>query len=284
MVFHAHLSWPLGCRLGIAAAKLAGIRCIAATSHLYYPLRKVRWARVKQFMQAAAIDRYIAVSGELSRRLRDDLGVPGRKLRVVHNGIPVPRSVPKIDDELRGSLLQGANRPIVLTAARLHEQKGHEHLLEAAVHVPRALFVLAGDGPERERLEARARDIGIEDRVRFLGLRDDVGALLAACDLFVLPSLYEGLPLSVLEAMAVARPVIATSVGGTAEAVIDGENGLVVPPADPAALAAAINSLLSDPARATRMGQAGRARVIESFSIESMVRGVEAVYDEVLAV
>ena len=125
--------------------------------------------------------------------------------------------------------------------------------------------------------------LGIADRVLLLGHRDDVPALLASCDVFVLPSLYEGLPLSVLEAMASARPVVATDVAGSNEVVRHAESGLLVPPADPRALADAIRRVLSDRVEAERLARAGRARVEREFSVERMVRGVEAVYDQVLA-
>jgi glycosyltransferase involved in cell wall biosynthesis len=172
---------------------------------------------------------------------------------------------------------------VVLTVARLDEQKGHCYLLEAAAQVPEAQFVLAGDGPLRASLEAQARSLGVEDRVKFLGYRSDIADLLADCDVFVLPSLYEGLPLSILEAMSAGKPVIATHIGGTDEAVIAGETGLLVPPADSAALAAAIRSLLTDRPLAQRLATAGRARVAQEFSAAKMVQQVIAVYDELLA-
>jgi glycosyltransferase involved in cell wall biosynthesis len=148
--------------------------------------------------------------------------------------------------------------------------------------MPPAVFLFAGDGPERPRLEATARALGIADRVRFLGHRTDVPELLALCDLFVLPSLYEGLPLSVLEAMAAARPVVASAVGGTDEAVVHGETGLLVTPASAASLCEAISSLLADRERAVRMGRAGQARATREFSVDRMVSGVVAVYEELL--
>ena len=170
----------------------------------------------------------------------------------------------------------------MFTPARLHSQKGHIFLLEAAVHVPDALFVFAGDGEERSRLEDRARQLHIADRVRFLGSRQDVPALLACCDVFVLPSLYEGLPLSVLEAMAAGRPVVATSISGTDEAVVDGVTGLLVPPSDAGALAAALNRVLSDRDLAARLANAGRTAVNEKFSSEIMVRNTAQLYEELL--
>jgi glycosyltransferase involved in cell wall biosynthesis len=149
--------------------------------------------------------------------------------------------------------------------------------------VPNATFVFAGDGPLRAALEAEARDLGVAGRCVFLGERSDVPALLAAADLFVLPSLYEGLPVSVLEAMAAERPVVATAIGGTDEAVTTEDTGLLVPSRDPAALALAIRRLQEDPRLARRLAAAGRARVEREFSSSATARQVMAIYDEVLA-
>jgi glycosyltransferase involved in cell wall biosynthesis len=209
-------------------------------------------------------------------------GVPDRKIRVVGNGVDVDRLPAPTHPRLRGELVGSADRAVVLTIARLDAQKGLEYLLTAAADVPNAVFVLVGEGREQPALEAKARMLGVADRVRFLGHRDDVPDLLAACDLFVLPSLYEGLPLSVLEAMASARPVVATAIAGTSEAVVHGETGLLVPPADPTGLAGAIRALLVDGALARRMGEAGRARVCREFSLRRMIDRVTEVYDELL--
>ena len=148
--------------------------------------------------------------------------------------------------------------------------------------MPDALFVIAGEGPERRSLEARARALELDGRVVFLGYRNDPADLLSACDLFVLPSLFEGFPLSVLEAAAAGRPVIATAVDGTVEAVRHGETGLLVPPADPAALAAAINALLRDPALAFRLGAAAKIHAYREFSADRMIEQVTESYDELL--
>jgi glycosyltransferase involved in cell wall biosynthesis len=123
----------------------------------------------------------------------------------------------------------------------------------------------------------------VSDRVVFLGYRQDIPDLLASCDLFVLPSLFEGLPLSILEAMAAGKPVIASAIGGTDEAVLHGETGLLVPPADPTALAAAIHTVLSNPLLARRLAAAGKARVYRTFSAEAMVQRVTQTYEEILS-
>ena len=157
------------------------------------------------------------------------------------------------------------------------------YLIAAVTEVPEARFLVVGDGPERHALEAEAIARGVAGRIQFLGYRADVPELLADCDLFVLPSLFEGLPLSILEAMAARRAVVASDIGGNDEAVIEGETGVLVPPAEPAALAAAIRALLADAPRRQRFGAAGRARVEQEFSAEVMVRRVTSVYDELLA-
>ena len=161
----------------------------------------------QQRMLTHAVDRYFAVSQDLRSRLTNDLAWPDRKIEVVHNAVSPGWSSGAPPDGLRESIVGDRDTPLVLVPARLHEQKGHRYLLEAAVELPGVHFALAGDGPERPRLEAQARALGIEGRVSFLGYRDDIGALLSVCDLVVLPSLYEGLPVSLLEAMAAERPV-----------------------------------------------------------------------------
>jgi glycosyltransferase involved in cell wall biosynthesis len=281
-VFHAHLPAPLTGKYGLLAAALSGVAAVVATAHLLDDTRPEWRTRLNHRLAAACVSRYLAVSEGVARRLRIHFRVPERKIQVVRNGVDAERFRRAADPGLRASLAGDGERPIVLTIARLDSQKGHVHLLAAAAEVPDAVFLLAGEGGERPRLEAQARALGIAGRVRFLGHRDDVPELLAACDLLVLPSLYEGLPLSVLEAMAAGRPVVATAVGGTDEAVLHGETGLLVPAAAPAALAEAIRHLLGDPGRAARMGQAGRARASREFSMARMIREVAGVYDELL--
>jgi glycosyltransferase involved in cell wall biosynthesis len=152
--------------------------------------------------------------------------------------------------------------------------------------VPDVHAALAGDdleqgGAYRELLERVARELGVADRVHLLGYRDDIDALLAQADVVVLPSWIEGLPVVVLEAMAHAKPVIATPVGGTAEAVVDGETGLLVPPRDVERLANAIRELVGDGERARSLGAEGRVRVEREFSEAAMTRRVLEVYDAV---
>ena len=278
-ILHAHLSWPFACKYGVLAAWLARVPAIVGTAQLYLAPGSTRQAR----LMLRLFRRIIAVSQEVSRRYAEALGVPAHQLAVVRNAIRVPPAGRTPDPALRAALVRGRPDYVVLTLARLHPQKGHSYLLAAAAQVPDATFVLAGDGPLRAELEAQAHQLGVADRCVFLGDRPDVPDLLAAADVLVLPSLFEGLPVSVLEAMAAERPVVATRIGGTDEAVAHELNGLLVPPRDPTALASAIRRLQADPALARRLAAAGRERVEREFSTKVTAALVMRIYDEVMA-
>jgi glycosyltransferase involved in cell wall biosynthesis len=277
MLFHAHLTTPLACRYGLIAARVAGLPVIA-TLHLYMPVS--RRAIPVQKLVSLAVDRYIAVSQAVARHLSVLCVGGSRKIRVVYNGVPIAQ----FERGPSGGMRRAGSHPTVLTIARLHPQKALECLLRAAVLVPEARFLVAGDGRERGALEAQARTLGVTERVAFLGYRDDVAALLRDADVFVLPSLYEGLPVSLLEAMAAGTPVVATAVDGTDEAIVHGESGILVPPRDPVALARAIQDVLADPALARRLVKYGKERVRQHFSAEAAAEGVCDVYREVLGV
>lgn len=279
-VFHAHLHWPTACNGGLLASVLARVPAVVVTMQLFPEFPWTRAVLGQQKLIDKGIHRYIAVSKGVAREMQRAFQIPGDKITLVHNAVNASLFSRPANMGLRAELSGGSGHPIILTVARLDWQKGLPYLLEAAAGVQEATFVLAGDGADRPMLEARASTLGIADRVRFLGRRDDVPDLLAACDLFVLPSLHEGLPLSVLEAMAAGKPVIATAIPGTDEAVIQDKTGILVPPADPVALAEAIRSLLCQPQMARRFGMAGKVRVQEEFSNEVMVGRVMRVYDE----
>ena len=279
-VFHAHLNWPLACSDGILGAALARVPAVVATQQLFVPIRSRRRA-LRQRLVSLAVDRYLAVSEDMARMLRDVVWSP-RKVRVVHNGIPLAPFDAGIQPAPGANPWTGrSGRPKVLTLARLDPQKGLGHLIEAAARIPEAFFAIAGEGPERAALEAKAEESGVKDRVVFLGHRRDAPALLANCDLFVLPSLYEGFPVSVLEAMASGKPVVATAIGGTDEAVQDGVTGFLVPPSDPAALAGAIRRVLADRTLANGLGAAGRERVRRNFSVETVAERTAEIYEEI---
>jgi glycosyltransferase involved in cell wall biosynthesis len=173
---------------------------------------------------------------------------------------------------------------IVGVVARLEPEKGHPTLLEAWPQVlravPDAYLLIVGEGSRRETLEAQARDLKIAHRVVFTGRRDDVPAVTAALDVAVLPSYREAQGLSILEAMALSRPVVASNVGGIPEMITDGVTGLLVPPHDADALAAAITRLLRDHPYADTIGRAGHDMVHDRFCIELMVSAIQTIYDE----
>ena len=176
-----------------------------------------------------------------------------------------------------------AGSPKLLCVGRLAEQKGHRFLLEAMPAIldahPDAHLLLAGDGHLLRDLQEQARPLG--DRVSFLGVREDVPALMAAADLFVFPSLWEGQGNALLEAMAVGVPIVATDIPSTRETIADGEHALLVPPGDAPALAAAVNRVLADPDLAARLADAARIRA-QDYDIERTTRHLEAVYTRLL--
>jgi glycosyltransferase involved in cell wall biosynthesis len=232
----------------------------------------------------ARIDRLIAVSRSIVDKLRQE-GRDAAPISLIHNGVDLER----YDHQgpcctLRDEYDLPAEGPIVGVVARLEPEKGHPTLLEAwrtiAAAVPDATLLVVGEGSQRAALEALAADLGVADRVVFTGRRDDVPAVTAALDVAVLPSYREALGLTVLEAMALSRPVVASNVGGIPEMIEDGVTGLLVPPRDAGALAAAILRLLRDHPLADTLGRAGHDLVHESFCIELMVAAVEQIYDD----
>jgi glycosyltransferase involved in cell wall biosynthesis len=279
-IVHAHLTWALRCTPALVAASALGVRGRVATQQLFVcPGSRLR--RLRQRFVSTLVHRYIAVSHAMGAELKRAVLNP-RKVCVVHNAVDVARFNVARDPHLRRTLTGPTERPVVIAIARLHAQKGLEHLIRAARHVPAAAFVIAGEGPERATLERAVSREGIGDRFHLLGQRTDIPALLAASDLFVLPSLFEGLPLSVLEAMAAGTPVVASDVPGTREAVVDNVTGILAAPADPIALAAAIRRVLANRALADRLAASGLAHVTYLFSADAMARGVEQVYQDVL--
>jgi glycosyltransferase involved in cell wall biosynthesis len=284
-VFHAHLNWPLACSGGILAAALSGIPAIVATVHLFSDFPSAATIPLQRLLVTRSVRRYLGVSRAVSRDIEQRLHVPRSRIRSVPNGIALEDfdPGPGPDPAVRRQMTARVDLPLALTLARLDGQKGLTHLIRATALVPEVAFVIAGDGSDRKALESEARTLGVSERVSFIGFRTDTSALLANADLFVLPSLIEGLPLSVLEAMASARPVIATAAGGTAEVVHDRVTGLLVSPGDPNALAIAIRELVDNPSFATQLARAGRELVRREFSSAATARSVMDVYDELLA-
>jgi glycosyltransferase involved in cell wall biosynthesis len=268
-VLHTHAHFSLNV-LGRVAGRLAGAR-VVAHMHVENAFR-AGWGRYVQIALDDATARLSHAIVAVSAATRDSLvrqGYPARRVVVIHNGIEPAAPV----DPVR--LADGA---IVLEVARLAHVKGQEILIRAIEHLDATAVLVGRDLETDGRHEQELRHAARGARVVFAGYRDDVPALLAGCDVFCLPSTIEGLPLVVLEAMAQAKPVVATRVGGTPELVVDGETGVLVPPGDVAALAAALDSLLRDPELARRMGEAGRERVRAEFDADTLAARVLALY------
>jgi glycosyltransferase involved in cell wall biosynthesis len=225
----------------------------------------------------------------ISRAARDALvarGVAAESVTVVPSGVAVEAFAGLDRDRARRELGIAPGERVAAIVGSLHRRKGHGVLLGALRRLAddgRAPVLLAaGDGPERARLEGAARELGVAERVRWLGRLEDVRPVLAAADVVVAPSLAEGLGVAAIEALAAGRPVVASAVGGLGELVRDGRDGLLVPVGDEPALAAALDRVLADASLRARLGgeAAGRAR---DFSTEAMARGTEAVYERAVA-
>jgi glycosyltransferase involved in cell wall biosynthesis len=229
---------------------------------------------------------FVITTGESVRRDLADSGlVPSERSVSIPTGVDLGRFRPQPEEraKARHSLGFSGDRPVLGVVAYLRPDKGHAVLLSAMPRIleshPSCCLVVVGDGPERVRLEAQAGRLGIEASVRFVGLREDVPNVLCALDAFCLPSVRnEGVPQSVLQASAVGLPVVSTAVGGIPEAVLDDVTGFVVPPADPALLAHALNTLISDPQLRRRFGEAGRRHVTAAFSVAHMLDLTEQAY------
>jgi glycosyltransferase involved in cell wall biosynthesis len=208
---------------------------------------------------------------------------PGRVI-VIHNGVEIPAAADA--PVVRRHLNLAADRVVVAVVANFIAYKGHDCFLTAwrqvVDAVPDAVALLIGEGPTRAKIEARGAELRLAGTLRFLGSRTDVGVLLCAVDLVVHPSQQEGFSNAILEAMAAGCPVVATDVGGNAEAVIEGTTGLLVPPNDPLALAAAMERLLRRPDERRRFGDAGRRRVEQCFGMDRMTIAYEQVYSAVV--
>jgi glycosyltransferase involved in cell wall biosynthesis len=241
---------------------------------------------INRFLAPLA-QKHIAVSDMVRQIEIENTRVPPAKVLTIYNGIdPTPFAQPIDRTATRQQWGISPDAPLVGMVARLTPAKGLPILLKAfaIVHanLPTARLLLVGTGELESDLMAQTNALDLQNVVIFAGLRKDVPAFLACLDLFVLSSLWEGFPNVLLEAMSAGLPAVATTVGGTPELVLDGETGLLVPPADAEKLAHAILSLLQNPEQRKKMGEAGLARVKEKFSIGNMVQQTESLYDTLL--
>lgn len=265
-----------------AAARLASIPALATLHGRHWATEAPRRALAYRTLHRLGMQ-VAAVSKDLAGFLAERLALPAREIHVVYNGIEIP-VLPDLDARerlraaVRAELALAPAAELALAVGNLYPVKDHATLLRAAALRPGLTVAIAGRGGEEDRLRALAGVLGISERVRLLGLREDVARLLTAADVFVQPSRSEGLPLAVLEAMAAGLPVVASRVGGIHEAVIEGETGRLVLPGEPAALAAALADVLDTPGRRELLGRAGHERAAREFSVARMAQRYRALY------
>ena len=277
-ILHAH--GYTATTVGRLAAILAGVPTIFSHIHSTYLDFSKKQVFIEKFLSRWS-EKIICCSKAVSDFAAEFLGISPEKIKVIYNGVePIGESSGK-----KAEFGISEDAPVVGCIASLFPHKGHKFLLEAVKEVlrwnPKVKFILVGDGPLKNELEEFAREKGIEKNVIFTGVRKDVSDILSAMDVVVLPSSgREGLGIALIEAMAMKKPVIGTVIGGIPEVIEHGKNGLLVPPANPAALAAAIVSVLADKAKAKKMGEDGFEIFSRKFTARKMVSEIEKLYSE----
>jgi glycosyltransferase involved in cell wall biosynthesis len=282
-----HVHSPVPAVMTRLGRRITGVRGIVYTEHNV----PSRYGIVTRSLNAGTYrmnDAVIAVSQEVATQVQPYVRNGRPRLQAILNAVDVDMfaDLQVSRDQVRREFGFPTDAPIVINVANLTTKKGHTHLLAAAKRVlerqPAVRFLCVGQGPLADELAAEAKRHRLNGQLVFAGFRPDATSLMAASDVFVLSSLHEGLPVSLLEAMALARPQVVTRVGGVPEVVVDGETGMLVDPENPDALADSILGLLSDPARAERMGEAARVHVRRRYGMGQMVKAVEAVYASVI--
>lgn len=282
-VVHCHL--PPADLVGRLAARLAGVPVIITTEHGKFLWKPWYYLAVER-MLAGITDVRICVSGDIMEIRRRREGTPARKLVHIPNAVDTARFGSPARDRaaVRAEFGWDPAAPLVVAVGRLEPEKNYELLLRAVdrlrTSVPGVRCLVVGDGTRRAALAELVDSLGIAAHVRLAGARADIADLLGAADVFALSSLKEGLPVSLLEAMAAGRGIVATAVGGVPETIRDGENGLLVPSGDAPALAAGIARLLSDGGLRARLGSAARAAAERDYDVKTIVARIENLYVE----
>ena len=273
-MFHANIP-------GRVLGRLAGVPIVINSEHTMAMERG--WRYWLNRITHPWTDQVICVSPQVADFFVDHVGIPRQKIIFIPNGVDL-QNLKDLPDKLqaRARLALPPDQVLVGTVARLDPVKRLDVLLQALTSLSDVSAVVVGDGPERVRLGEVSDRLKLTERVFFVGHQEDVWPWLAALDVFVLCSDWEGMSNALLEGMAAGLPVVATAVGGTPDVVVDGVTGLLVPPRDPPALAEAVVRLLRDPDLRHRMGEAGRHRVEEHFSLERMVGRTQALYQQLL--
>lgn len=288
-ILHTHMSKAalLGAIVGAIYRDLTVINTAHNLGFIAMPQwwkKSIFWVYDK-LISAFGIDATITVSQRVADAVVRARILPQKRVFVIPNGIRLQKFSSRASEKnnFRQEILgDNASGKIIICVARLVWFKGIDTLIDAFADVaknhPDAHLAIVGNGELKDNLVAQAHHLALEDRVHFCGERQDVPALLAASDLFVLSSVSEGLPISLLEAMAAHLPIVATDVGGICEMVIDEKTGRIVPAADPGKLASNVSDLLADPALRHRYGEAGFTLLNEKFTQQSMVEKTEALY------
>jgi glycosyltransferase involved in cell wall biosynthesis len=290
-IVHTHLTHST--LAGILATRRKSGPRLCTTVHSVIFRKQRGQLSPRAWLMSAAIkvafpraDRIIAVSEEVARAIQLYAGIPRGRITTIPNGIdPDQFRCQENRWELRQRLCLPADRPLVVSVGRLTRPKGYPHLLAALALIPpdeRPLTLIVGDGPDRHDLELKRAALKLEHDVRFLGNRHDIPVLLTAADVFVLASLWEGLPLVLLEAMASGLPSIVTSVGENPQVIEDGKSGLLIPPADEQTLAETLRCLLREPRRRESMGRAARERLERHFSLQGFMVAHERLYENMM--
>ena len=267
---------------GSLLGRLAGVPVVIAHEHNREFNRRVLRPVIDRELIARCADAMIVVSGEARRSMVQVEGVPPERLVLLPNGV---KALPLGDGRvLRADLGIRSEDPVVGTVCIIRSEKALDVLVRATALLarcfPRLHVLIAGTGPDRARVEAVTEQLGLSDRVHFTGARTDVPDVLAAIDVAVICSDYEGSPRSILEFMDAGKPIVATEVGGIPEAIEDGVHGVLVPPRDEAALAAAISGVLADLSSGSEMGARARDRCRREFSLGGTVESLERLYEE----
>lgn len=268
---------------GTFVAALSGVPLVATVHGKNYFWEKLRRRLAYQWVSRNAT--MVAVSENLKQFIVEKVGVDSGHVKVVYNGVDLlPHCGPADIDQCRKELDLPTGDQIVGVVGNLYPVKGHQYLIAAIPAVlakcPNTTFIFAGRGQLEGELKEQAHQLGVAQKVRFLGLRQDIPRILAVLHAFVLPSLSEGLSLAILEAMVAGKPVIATDVGGNPELVEDSETGYLVPSQNSQALADRLISLLMNRDRALQFGKVGQLRAQGQFSLRTMVREYQAIYDQ----
>ena len=245
-------------------------------------LRKMIYRFMDQLAERY-VDRFIVVSESLRKTLTEGRGISDERVAKIYNGIELDQFHPDLKrSNLRKQWGISAEDPVIGAIGRLVWQKGFEYLIEAMPEIlqdiSQAKLLLVGEGPLRPELQSLARELNVYDRVIFAGFRSDIQDLLSMIDILAVPSLLEGFPMITLEAMAMAKPIVATQIEGIVEQISDSDEGILVPPKDTQALASAILRLIKDRELGNRLGAAARSKIERYFSIDKMVEETEMVY------